>query len=71
MKLRGLQEQRDESDDGLPGGPDRRASPPFGKGDPRSRDGHYYISLGRRPGAPKWVPGWCWWEWGGVGCYFC
>ena len=22
-------------------------------------DGHYYICLGRRPGAPKWAPGWC------------
>ena len=22
-------------------------------------DGLHYISLGRRPGAPKWVPGWC------------
>ena len=22
-------------------------------------DGHYYICLERRPGVPKWVPGWC------------
>ena len=25
----------------------------------RASDEHYYICLGRRPGAPKWVPGWC------------
>ena len=25
-----------------------------------------YICLGRRPGAPKWVPGWCGWR-GGAG----
>ena len=34
--------------------------------DPRAlygaSDEHYYISLGRRPGAPKWVPGWCGWR---------
>ena len=36
-----------------------------GKGDPRDSrvrteryDGHYYICLRRRLGAPKWVPGW-------------
>ena len=22
-------------------------------------DDYYYISLERRPGAPKWAPGWC------------
>ena len=30
-------------------------------------DGHYYIRLGRRPGAPKWVPGWRGWKGGGGG----
>ena len=35
----------------------------------RVSDEHYYISLGRRPGAPKWVPGWrgCWGRGGGGG----
>ena len=28
----------------------------------QSDDGHYYICPGRRPGAPKWVAGWCGWE---------
>ena len=32
----------------------------------RASDEHYYICLGRRPGAPKWVPGWRGW-WGGGG----
>ena len=30
-------------------------------------DGHCYISPGRRPGPPKWVPGWCWGGGGGCG----
>ena len=35
----------------------------------KRHDGHYYISLGRRPGAPKWVPGWCrWWVGGATVC---
>ena len=32
----------------------------------------YYVRLGRRPGAPKWVHGWCGWrgEAGGVVQFF-
>ena len=34
--------------------PRTRQTPPV-----QSDDGNYYISQGRGPGAPKWVPGWC------------
>ena len=75
---RGLQGQRDESDDGrhslgscCPEDLSVACRPPSGElthapADPRAlyraSDEHYYISLGRRPGAPKWVPGWCGWR---------
>ena len=72
---RGLQGQRAGSDDGrhslgscCPEDLSFACRPPSGElthapADPRAlyraSDEHYYISLGRRPGAPKWVPGWC------------
>ena len=52
----------------LPRGCGRRVSTAFGwlthaPGKPQSHvqsdDGHCYISLGRGPEAPKWVPRWC------------
>ena len=35
----------------------------------RASDGYYYTRLGRRPGAPKWVPGWCGRRGGGGGVF--
>ena len=80
---RDLQGQRDESDDGrdslgscCPEDLSVACRPLSGElthapADPRAlyraSDEHYHISLGRRLGAPKWVPGWCGWRGGGGG----
>ena len=60
----------------LPGGCGRRVSTAFGwlthapanSTFTERYDVHYYISRGRRQGAPKWVPGWWfgWWVGGAV-----